>query len=157
MDSLADHYDATEIVVAQLSNNGTVVARYITSAGSETQSIGITPGAYASATDAVSRKLGDAWKLRSAVDYGKTAVLTVAAPLTGLQDWTAIRTRLSQIKAITDVQVRGMSIAELEMQITYYGRIDQLTDALAQQDLDLKADTGNYTLRVGAVSAAASP
>jgi hypothetical protein len=157
--SLAEHYDAAEVVVAQLGNNGAIVVRYILPSGSETQSVTIASGAYATATDAVSRKLGDAWKLRSAVDYTKSSVLTVSAPLTGLQDWSTIRSRLSQIKAVTDVQVRGMSVAEAQMQITYYGRVDQLTDAMAQQNLELKPDSsgGTYTLRVGAVSASANP
>ncbi len=157
--ALAERYDASEVVVAQLGNGGSITVRYILPSGSETQSIGIAPGAYAAATDAVSRKLGDAWKSRSAVDYGKSAVLVASAPLNGLQDWSTIRLRLSQVKAITDVQVRGMSIAEAQMQITYYGRVDQLTDALAQQNLDLKSDGGGgtYTMRVSGVSASANP
>ena len=153
--AMADRYDANEVVVAQLSANGAIAVRYITAAGIETQSIGIAPGAFGAATDAVARKLGDAWKLRSAVDYGRTSTLIATASLASLQDWSAVRQRLSQIRAVADVQVLGMSVSEAQMQITFYGRPDQLVDAMAQQNLDLRADGSAYALRVGAVSAAA--
>ena len=154
--NMAGRYDATEVVVAQLGGDGAISVRYVTPTGVETQSIGVAPGAYGPVTDAVSRKLGDAWKLRSAVDYGKTSSLVADAGLASLQDWTAMRTKLSQVKMVTDVAVQGMSLHEVQMQITYYGRPEQLADGFSQQDLDLHMDGGVYTLRVAPTSASSA-
>jgi hypothetical protein len=55
------------------------------------------------------------------------------------------------------MDVIGLSLHEAEIEVTYFGRPEQLRDALAQQNLQLNNAGGQFTLQLAGRAAADSP
>jgi hypothetical protein len=61
------------------------------------------------------------------------------------------------VKAVSDMDITGLALHEAEVQLTYFGRPEQLRDALAQQNLSLVNAAGQFTLQLAGKSAANVP
>ena len=59
--------------------------------------------------------------------------------------------------AFSDFDVIGLALHEAEITVIYSGRPEQLRDALAQQNLELSNDKGQFTLQLAGATAANSP
>jgi hypothetical protein len=72
-------------------------------------------------------------------------------------DWATIRAQLAAVKAISDINVVGLTLHEAQIDLTYFGQIEQLRYAMAQQNLDLSVGGDEYTLELsrGRTTAAA--
>src|SRR5262249_23956957 len=108
---------------------------------------------FAADADAVAEKAAEAWKTRAAVNYAQTARIVADVTFDAPEDWAKIRTRLAAVRAISNVEVVGMALHEAEIGVTYFGRPEQLHDALAQQNLDLDNSGGSFTLQLAGTTA----
>ena len=73
--------------------------------------------------------------------------LPVVVPLSGLDDWLAVRRRLADTPAVADVQVIVLSRNEVRANIAYLGELDRLRSTLRGAGLALKEQTGQWVLR----------
>jgi hypothetical protein len=54
------------------------------------------------------------------------------------------------------LEVVGLTLHEAEINVTYSGRQEQLRDALAQQNLQLSNNNGQFSLQIAGATAANS-
>jgi hypothetical protein len=155
---LVRRYNAGEVIVAIASEDAKTVQMIEISATARTPaSFAYAQSSFAADAEAIAEKAYEIWKTRSAVNFATRALLTADVLFDSLDDWAKIRNRLGAVKAVTDMDVLGLALHEAEIQLTYFGRPEQLTDALAQQNLQLINASGQFTLRLAGKSAANAP
>ena len=98
------------------------------------------------ARDAADR-LEDDWKTANLLRFDDRQELVAAVPLAGLRDWVAIRSRLRSAEPLSEAKLVSISRREATVRLSYFGASDQLRLALAQRDLLLEEEAGNWTLR----------
>jgi hypothetical protein len=98
----------------------------------------------------VQAMLEGAWKNANLVDPNKRSTLAVHVPLTNLQQWVAIKQRLSQVGLIKTVDLKQLARNGAELEIGYAGDEAQFVRALSQADLYLvSSGEGVSTLTLG--------
>jgi hypothetical protein len=158
LEGLAKRYDAGQIVVATASADAkTVQVVQISPTGRAAYSFAYANTTFDNDAAAVADRLNDAWKTRSAVDFALRGHLTADVQFDSLADWAKIRSSLGAVKAVAGLDVVGLALHEAQVDLTYFGRPEQLRDAIAQQNLALAGTGGNYTLQIGASTAANTP
>ncbi|MBT4720073.1 MAG: DUF2066 domain-containing protein [Rhodospirillaceae bacterium] len=88
----------------------------------------------------------DQWKLDNLLQFGLSAVLATALPITGLSDWVEAQRRLKKVAVIERVDLILLSRNEARINLFYLGDPDQLKLALAQADLSLVEEEGSWSL-----------
>lgn len=83
------------------------------------------------------RELEETWKNQNVLDFSHQERLSVLVPVGGLNDWLAVRERLSSMARVQSVSLARMTREEAEIDMVYVGTTDQLRQALAQQGLEL--------------------
>ena len=82
----------------------------------------------------------------SVVDKGSPTYLTVDVQFDTMMDWTKLRTRLSAMKSVIQVEIGGLALHEAQLDITYLGQMEQFQDMLTQQNLEWSDSESQYTL-----------
>lgn len=108
--------------------------------------------AYASAANASMSAIIDAWKGRSAIDFGKRSKLVADVRIESLSAWSALQQKLASVPSVSDVFVTAMNIGEARITISYVGTQDQLADQLSQAGLALSSQNGAWRLSTQAAS-----
>ena len=85
----------------------------------------------------VQSMLEGAWKSANLVDPNKRTTLSVHVPLTGIEQWIAVKRRLAQVSLIKGVNLKELAKSGADLEISYAGEEDQFIRALAQADLNL--------------------
>ncbi len=70
------------------------------------------------------------------------------------EEWTTLRARLNETKAVTALDVIGRTSHEAQIYLAYSGKVEQLQVALAENDLALTHSEGDYTLKLRGVAEA---
>jgi hypothetical protein len=157
-DALASRYDVGEIVLAIASDDAnTVQAIEISPAGRVPASFGFADSNFMADADAIADKVAETWKTRNAVDFGSRARLVADVQFDSLAQWAKIRTQLRASRSVAAVDIVGVASNEAEISVSYFGKIDQLCEALAQQSLQLSGAGSNFTLQLGRPPAANTP
>jgi hypothetical protein len=151
--------------LAQRYNTGIVVVAIASADGRSVRSIEIsamarTPSSFAFAqpnfpalADAVTDKVAETWKSRSSVDYATRARLVADVQFNSLEEWSRIRTQLGAVRAVSDYEIVGLARNEAEIDLAYFGRVEQLRDAMAQQNLNLVNGVAGWSLQLGGATA----
>jgi len=155
---LVQRHNVGQVIVAVASEDAkTVQLIEVTAAGRRPFSFAYAQSSFAADAEAVAERAYETWKTRNAVNFATRATLTADVQFDSLDDWAKIRAQLGAVRAISDVDVVGLALNEAEINLTYFGRAEQLRDALAQEDLELIGATGQYTLQLSRKSAANAP
>lgn len=88
------------------------------------------------------RELEGTWKSQNVLDFSHQEHLSVLVPIGGLDEWLAIRDRLSSMARVQSVSIARMTREEAEVDMVYVGTTDQLRQSLAQQGLELVYSPG---------------
>lgn len=153
-DRVAGHYDAGDVVVTQLipagdARTGTASAQIITSRiGTAMQERTFVDqlrqrqgesgeDMLARAVDMVAQAIEESWKRANLLHFEDEATLLVEVPLTGLDQWLEARRRLRAVPMVGEMRLRAITRELAELELVYYGDIEQLKLALAQSDLQL--------------------
>jgi hypothetical protein len=81
----------------------------------------------------------ETWLDRHLLRFENRQSMTLAIPVAGLEQWTAVERKLASIAEISRVELRALRRDSAEVQIDYYGDDSQLAAVLAQHDLELEA------------------
>ena len=147
-------YGATSVIVAVASEDAkSVQVIQLSAAGRAASTLAYAQSSFAADAEAVAEKAAEAWKTRAAVNYAQTARIVADVTFEAPEDWAKIRTRLAAVRAISNVEIVGMALHEAEIGVTYFGRPEQLHEALAQQNLDLDNNGGSFTLQLAGTTA----
>ncbi len=78
------------------------------------------------------------WKTGNLVDPNQRNALSVSVPLTGLDQWVAIKRRLGQVALLKSVNLTQLTIDNAALDLSYIGGLTEFTQALAQAGLGLE-------------------
>jgi len=139
-----------EVLVARYSPTGpehTTAETFRSAEGESTEAL------LARAAAALAAAIEDDWKRDNLMQFGRPGVTAVAVPIGGLADWLAVRARLGRVAVVRRFDLVLLSRDEARINLHYLGDIDQLTLALAQADLILTEQNGEWTLGLAAGAA----
>ncbi len=158
LEPLAAKYGAGEVVVAIATEDAnTVQVIEVTPMARMAAAFAFAQSTFKADADAIADKISEEWKGRTSVDFGTRNRLTADVQFDSLAQWSRIRAQLRSVRAISDVDVVGISANEAEIGVSYFGRLEQLRDALAQQNLVLAGPPAAYSIQAGRASAANTP
>ena len=100
------------------------------------------------AADEAASRIEDDWKRLMLLRFEDEGVLGVSVPLSGLADWTEVRSRLSLAPEIGGVEILEMNREAARVMLRHFGSTRQLAVALAQRDLDLVEEEGYWFVRL---------
>lgn len=107
-------------------------------------------GLMAQGVVAVESMLEGAWKNANLIDPNQRTQLSVDVPLTGIEQWIAIKRRLGQVSLIKGVNLKELGKDGAKLEISYVGDESQFIRALSQADLNLvPSGEGVATLTLG--------
>ena len=151
---IAQRYNASVVVVAIASADGRSVRSIEISATARTpSSFAFAQPNFPALADAVTDKVAETWKSRSSVDYATRARLVADVQFNSLEEWSRIRNQLGAVRAVSDFEVVGLARNEAEIDLAYFGRVEQLRDAMAQQNLNLVNGVAGWSLQLGGATA----
>lgn len=155
---LTTRYNADAIILAIASDDGnTVQSIEISQAARTPASFAFAESTFTADAEAVAERVAEAWKTRTSLDFSTRGHLVADVQFNSLAQWARIRAQLRAVRAVSDVDVVGLAANEAEIDLTYFGRVEQLQEALAQQSLTLTGSPAAYTLQLGAIAAINAP
>jgi hypothetical protein len=81
------------------------------------------------------------------VPQGQAAVAAVAIPVTQLNDWLAVRSRLERLPAVRRVELVQLSREWVRINLYYLGSVEELASALQQAELSLRREADVWILQ----------
>src|SRR5882672_6866797 len=155
---LVRRYNVGAVIVASASEDAkTVQMVQISATGRAASSFAYAQSTFPALAEVVAERAAEIWKTRTSVDFATRARFTADVAFDSLDDWAKIRDGLGSIRAVTGLEVVGLALHEAEINVTYSGRQEQLRDALAQQNLELSNNNGQFSLQIAGSTAANSP
>ena len=155
---LVRRYNVPQVVIATATPEGTAAQLVIINAtGKQTESLAFARGNFVTTADAAAMKIAEVWKDRSAVDYGQRGRIAVDVEFRSLEEWARIRNQLGAVRSVADVDLLGLSVNEARIELSYFGRAEQLQDIMKQQNLDFRPVGRGYTLALARAAALAAP
>jgi hypothetical protein len=144
--AIAGEYGASTIVIAFGAVKGAaadiLVRRYNTVTGKPR-----VVGRYRSPTGAealrktaakIAADYEAAWKRANIVPAGATSTITVRAPLQSYAYWSRLRDGLRQVRLIRQRRLISLTPRMAVIELGYAGGVPQLTEALRQNDIELR-------------------
>ncbi|HYK80748.1 MAG TPA: DUF2066 domain-containing protein [Micropepsaceae bacterium] len=154
---LARRHNVAAVIVASASEDAKSVQMVqITAAGRTPSSFAYAQSTFPALAEVIADRAAEIWKTRASVDFATRARLTADVSFDSLDDWSKIRDGLGSIRAVSGLEVVGLALHEAEINVTYSGRQEQLRDALAQQNLQLSNNNGQFSLQIAGATAANS-
>lgn len=77
----------------------------------------------------------DEWKRENMLQFDVTGQITALVPLTGLEDWLTVKTRLEGVPLIDRYELQAITRDRAQVTLYYLGDESQLKLAMAQSDL----------------------
>jgi hypothetical protein len=155
---LVRRYNVGAVIVASASEDAkTVQMVQISATARAPSSFAYAQSTFPALAEVIAERAAEIWKTRTSVDFATRARLTADVAFDSLDDWAKIRDGLGSIRAVTGLEVVGLALHEAEINVTYSGRQEQLRDALAQQNLQLSNNNGQFSLQIAGSTAANSP
>jgi len=99
------------------------------------------------AANELARGLDEEWKTGNLLQYDKQGTLAALAPLSGFEEWLALRDRLNRATAVRSYDVAALSREEAALVLHYVGEQGQLESVLMQNGLVLTWEDEHWALR----------
>lgn len=91
-------------------------------------------------------RLQDDWTHQNLLDFSAQGSLEVSAMLSSLMEWREIQSRLVRLPMIRQMELRSLSVTGVQMHWLYLGKLEKLSEELAQQGLALREESGQWRL-----------
>ncbi len=107
-----------------------------------------TEALYVAGVDAATDWVDDLWKAKVLVNYDFASKITAHGALTKIEDWLIIQRQLDKVNLVRNVNLKSITINEIDLEIEFAGAPEQLALSLAQQGLMLEqnGDDQNWTI-----------
>lgn len=86
------------------------------------------------------------WKVATIQRFAVESELTALVPVTGLQDWHEISTRIDRIHLVKRQSLRALTVRDALITVTYGGEPDLLKDAMARAGLQIEQQPDGFWL-----------
>ncbi len=91
----------------------------------------------ARAAEAVAAEINEAWKRSSRLRFESEGELLVRVPIGDLKAWLEVKRRLEKVPAVEKATLIYLTTESAQLQLSYFGDVEQLAQSLAQNDLQL--------------------
>lgn len=91
----------------------------------------------ARAAEAVAGEINEAWKRSSRLRFESEGELLVRVPIGDLKAWLEVKRRLEKVPAVEKATLIYLTTESAQLQLSFFGDVDQLTQSLAQSNLQL--------------------
>lgn len=95
----------------------------------------------------IDRGIDTVFKQPNLLQFDRTATLSVMVPLTGMEDWLAVRERLGRVAQVRRWELVSLSKTEAAVVLHTVGEQEQLNAALANAGLRLDLGEGFWIMR----------
>lgn len=92
--------------------------------------------------DAATDWVDDLWKSKVLVNYGSKSSIMAHGELKRIDDWVIIQQQLKKVNLVRKVNLKGITINNVDIEIEFAGDEEQLALSLAQQGLALTQNQG---------------
>jgi hypothetical protein len=99
------------------------------------------------AVAATQAQVEEAWRLANTLDTNQSGTLLARVPAASLQEWVAVRDRLSGMAAVRSSRLLALDREGARIEIRFIGDAMQLRLALAQRDLELSGNDPDWVLQ----------
>jgi hypothetical protein len=99
------------------------------------------------AVEDISRSVNDGWKSGNLLQFDRQAALPVIVPLSGFDDWLAVRDRLTRSTPVRSYEVAAISKTEAALVLHYVGEQHQLESVFVQNGLVLSWASDHWILQ----------
>ena len=96
------------------------------------------------AVRAITTGIQERWKADTLIRFDEERTLSAVVPLRELRDWLAVRERLGNNSLVRRVELTALSVASARVVLHYWGDVERLRVALAQNNLRLAEDAGGF-------------
>lgn len=93
---------------------------------------------------ATHQRIENLWKLQNLISQDDAGVVAITVPITGLEDWLAVKKQLAGVGIIRRQEVVLISRDQVRLNLFYVGGLDQLNTALEQNNLSLLQEAGDW-------------
>ena len=90
--------------------------------------------------------INNKWKEANLLDLKQSNIAAFTIPITGLNDWLFIETRLRSVFLISRIEMVLLSLDEVRINVHYRGEMRQLEKALNQSNLSLVKEDSELVL-----------
>lgn len=90
------------------------------------------------------QRIENLWKERNLISQDDAGVVAITVPITGLQDWLAVKKQLARVGIIRQTEIVLISRDQVRLNLFYVGGLQQLNTALEQNDLSLLQEAGDW-------------
>lgn len=87
------------------------------------------------------------WKTQTLVDFGQVFELRAEVPVSKLEDWVELRSRVDRVSMIQSIEVERLALPVSRVRLHYIGGANQLILTLNEVDLVLERLSGGWVLR----------
>ena len=89
-------------------------------------------------------RIENLWKERNLIFQDDAGVVAITVPITGLQDWLAVKKQLSNVGIIRQTEIVLISRDQVRLNLFYVGGLQQLSTALDQNNLSILQEAGDW-------------
>ncbi|MFC4351634.1 DUF2066 domain-containing protein [Fodinicurvata halophila] len=107
------------------------------------------------AAEEVSSALHDIWKEENVLRFDQQETLLAEVPVRSLEDWARVQRSLGSTSAVLEYDVVRLTRSEGVVRVVFFGGTDQLSQALAREDLRLVPSDDRQLQEDGAISSGA--
>lgn len=104
---------------------------------------------YLAGVDEATDWVDDLWKSKVLVNYDFASKINARGTIGKMEDWVVIQRQLGKVNLVRNVNLRSISINNVDLEIEFAGAPEQLALSLAQQGLMLEPGTENEAWVIG--------
>lgn len=107
---------------------------------------------YLAGVDAATDWVDDLWKSKVLVNYGFASKISASGHLNEISDWLLIQKQLEKVNLVRNINLKSITIDNIDLEIEFAGAPEQLALSLAQQGLWLEQEEGGQLWTIGLAS-----
>ena len=97
------------------------------------------------------------WKQANMLRFGRENEMHIMVPLNSLADWVETRRRLRELAVVVSVDLATLSRGQANVLLRYFGEKEQLMLGLAQSNLALNLESGDWVLQTDGTAGQSKP
>ena len=104
---------------------------------------------YMAGVDEATDWVDDLWKSKVLVNYDFASKIYARGTIAKMEDWVVIQRQLGKVNLVRNVNLKSLSINNVDLEIEFAGAPEQLALSLAQQGLMLEQNNENEAWTIG--------
>ncbi|MEZ5647593.1 MAG: DUF2066 domain-containing protein [Alphaproteobacteria bacterium] len=155
LEAIAKRYGAADALIAELKIVGNQITASAVRIGpvSGTKPIADkivgtadTPDALGKMVTTIIASAEEIWKQSSVTRSSQQSDIEILIPTASLEEWTRIRGRINAVSSVRRMRLVSLSKRQVRLAVNFVGSVEQLRIAMAQNELGLEQENGEWTI-----------